>query len=135
MRLTICGSLLFSFWFAPDVSGQLRFMGWDDADPGASDLSPDYEHLPGRSTLVVSFQAPAGCETVQRIEAEMDFCTLPFSLTEWWRFDQADGCRYQALQVSADFSSGPTTHINPWGDPQVWKRRSSFFPSGKGIQS
>ncbi len=127
----ICMLLLLSLTVASPAAGQYRFMGWNDSHPGDRDMSPDCAQLPDQSTLVISFQVPEGCTSAERIEAALDFCTLPEPLPEWWRFDVTTGCRYQRMSVSANFSSGPATHLNPW-DPQHVQISAEYFPEWQG---
>ncbi len=98
---------------APAAAQSYRYMGWGDSlhDPD-TDLAVDCSALPATSTLVVSFEAPVGDLT--GVSGYLDFCTRPYTLPEWWQFNLVGGCREGAYSVTADFSSGPSTHLDPW---------------------
>ncbi len=89
-------------------------VGWGDTT-GTIDTIDIYPNCadPEAMTLVASFTAPADVDSLYRLEAHIDFCTAPFDLPRWWRFEDG-GCRDGMLSVSADFTAGPSTHTDPW---------------------
>ena len=96
------------------VFGGDRSIGWGDTDIfGSGDLWMDCDH-PEAAVLVASFSVYDSVE-VTGLEGAVDFCTMPHALPEWWQVEQSGGCREGALTVSADFSSGPSTHQDFWG--------------------
>jgi hypothetical protein len=102
--------------FLADPAGaQLRRMGWGDVGLDHRDASPNCSALPDENTLVASFVA-TGISDLRKVEGYVDFCTEPYSLPEWWKFDLAGGCHQDSLSLSVDFSSGPFTQLNPWVD-------------------
>ena len=95
------------------TAGSAPTIGWGDTSPGGSqDLDYDCTS-PDSVTLVMSFTAPAGIDSLFGLLGHIDFCTDPHPLPAWWRFESG-GCREGDLDVTADFVSGPPTHSDPW---------------------
>lgn len=99
------------------AQGPLRSMGWEDTkDDSNHDSHLNCGALPDKSKLVVSFKAPAGIQSLERIFGYVDLCTKPYPVLPWWTFDPyTTGCRSHGLSANADFAAGPFTHTDPWG--------------------
>lgn len=106
---------LASLLLASPASAQFRNMGWGDSTPGHADLSFDCGDPPAEATLVVSFVSPVS--DVIAIEAKLDMCTLPSDLPDWWRFDVPGSCREGLIELSTDFTAGPSSHAVAWTVP------------------
>lgn len=97
------------------AAAALRFMGWGDATPNHQALAFDCGNPPAEAVLVVAFEAPAA--ELYGITAQVDMCTRPFDLPEWWRFDLPGACRDGTLELSTDFAGGPATFAKAWSGP------------------
>ncbi|MGQ0721378.1 MAG: hypothetical protein ACT4PE_07390 [Candidatus Eiseniibacteriota bacterium] len=61
-----------------------RSLGWGDTGSWTSqDLSMDCTS-PTQATLVASFSAPPGIHALHGVDLNIDFCTAPYWLPEWW---------------------------------------------------
>ncbi len=125
MRLVI-GIALVLAGLAMPATAQYRHMNWNDY-PGDHDISLPCAQLPDTSSLVIAFSV-RDTMTVQRIEAALDFCTLPVPLPEWWRFDLDFGCRDSAMTVSTDFAPDLLAQQDPWAGTSGVSASLEFIP-------
>lgn len=110
---TALGLLLYPCTSGATEVGYGGAIGWSDTREWKyQDLWFDCG-TPTEAVLVASFPAPAGIYGLYRLEAHIDFCLYGYPIPEWWRFD-AGGCREGDLEVSADFTQGPSTHTDYW---------------------
>ena len=111
--LLVLMTLLGATFLVPDTaSAQARRMGWGDSTYGHEGIAFDCNDPPAEATLVVSFVSPVS--DIIGVEAKVDMCTLPSDLPPWWRFDIPGSCREGLVEVSTDFSAGPTSFTRAW---------------------
>lgn len=95
------------------------YVAWDDCRGGGGNPMKSFacDTNTGSRTLIASFRAPAGVNSLNGFEAELEVVgDVGVALPDWWRFDPPAGCRRTgALTVSGDFTGGPIGCPDPGG--------------------
>jgi hypothetical protein len=86
------------------------YLAWDDCRGGGGSATKSFacNTNTGSRTVVASFRAPAGVNSLHGFDAELEVVgDIGVALPDWWRFDPPAGCRRSGFSVSGDFSGGP----------------------------
>ncbi len=94
-------------------------LGWNDCPSGAGYALTEAfacNTNVGTHTLVGSFVAPAGVDSMSANEIVIDMMTSGATFADWWsmRAPAPSGCRAFSLRYSFDFTGGPATCTDYW---------------------
>jgi hypothetical protein len=90
-------------------------LSWNDcgAFGAANEMSACLTNA-GAHTLVGSFVAPAGIDSLNGNEIVIDFLAACPTVPDWWQFKNAGTCRQNSVSLSFDFTSGPASCLDSW---------------------
>lgn len=114
--LLCCSFMVLCAGVAGAAAGGLN-LGWGDCGGLPSSLNRTFacNTNVGSNTLVCSFVAPCCLTAASSNEIVLDVQTAGATLPAWWGL-KTSLCRPTALTQSPDFTGGPFTCLNYWGD-------------------
>lgn len=119
MKLAAAVVAILCLWSAGSTAGETN-LGWHGTGPhGLMDEEFSCDTNEGSRSLVGSFVAPAGIDSLISLTAYVDFCIGGPPLPSWWLLN---GCRAGALSASIDFEDQEDFFNDYWqgrGTPSV----------------
>jgi hypothetical protein len=136
MRICLLAALATLLLAAPAAAQSGVKLSWDDCGTsGSVDKIFACTSNTGFHTLIGSYVPPAGLTKVMGNVALLEIHSTAATLPSWWEFENGGTCRQLSLEVSGDFTSGPSTCADYWAGQATASVTSYVIGQGGPDQS